>query len=262
VIDMFYCNGKNAADMYIGRIPVQRLYMGRRLVWQRESPEPPSPYDRFPDNCVTVVRLDAAGNETGDIRYFYRTDQYMSEFQNMYNWIADEPDSARFNVYAGNDIGHMTVKDRSILPSSMIKKVVMFKYPSKWDTINYPYEILAAFNSYGEAEIRDMETVVLPELINTLPNKMFYKCISLKNVIFRKPSNDDYRLQIIEQYAFDKCYALTDLDLRLRNGYNRINSNAIIMCNALQTITINRPENSVANAPWGAPSTCTVIWTG
>lgn len=33
-------------------------------------------------------------------------------------------------------------------------------------------------------------------------------------------------------------------------------------CTVLETITINKPEGSITGAPWGAPSTTQVVWTG
>lgn len=39
-------------------------------------------------------------------------------------------------------------------------------------------------------------------------------------------------------------------------------SNMFANCTLLETITINKPEGSITGAPWGAPDTCQIIWTG
>lgn len=50
--------------------------------------------------------------------------------------------------------------------------------------------------------------------------------------------------------------------ITLPSTFETIASNQFIVCTSLETITINKAEGSIEGAPWGAPETTQVIWTG
>ena len=58
-------------------------------------------------------------------------------------------------------------------------------------------------------------------------------------------------------YSFALCTALTNINIP--ESVADIGNNAFYLCNALDTITINKPKDSIAGAPWGAPN-ATVVW--
>lgn len=50
--------------------------------------------------------------------------------------------------------------------------------------------------------------------------------------------------------------------LTIPSTFTTISDVALGLCTALEKIIINKPEGSIAGAPWGAPATCEVIWNG
>ena len=87
----------------------------------------------------------------------------------------------------------------------------------------------------------------------TVGSYSFSKCVALHDVTF---SN---RLTTISSNAFYKCYALKNIVLP--SSVTTINSTAFRECVNLTTITIDKPQDSVSGAPWGATN-ATVVWTG
>jgi hypothetical protein len=76
-----------------------------------------------------------------------------------------------------------------------------------------------------------LESVTLPQTITSIDGGAFIGCLRLKNIV-------------------------------IPNGVTSIGTNVFQGCNSLETITINKPEGSITGAPWGAPSTTQVVWTG
>ena len=50
--------------------------------------------------------------------------------------------------------------------------------------------------------------------------------------------------------------------IKIPSTFTTISDVALGNCTSLEKIIINKPENSIAGAPWGAPATCEVIWNG
>lgn len=58
-------------------------------------------------------------------------------------------------------------------------------------------------------------------------------------------------------------YTATNLKhISIPSTFTAIESGTFAYCTSLETITINKPEGSITGAPWGAPETTQVIWTG
>ena len=81
---------------------------------------------------------------------------------------------------------------------------------------------------------------------------MFSGCSVLNSITF---SN----IRRIHTAAFNNCKALTSIDIP--STITSIANNAFNGCTNLTSITIDRPQDSIADAPWGATN-ATVTWTG
>lgn len=60
-------------------------------------------------------------------------------------------------------------------------------------------------------------------------------------------------------YYFSGCTNLKSVTLP--SSIESIGNNVFALCGSLETITINKPENSISGAPWGATN-ATIVWTG
>lgn len=97
----------------------------------------------------------------------------------------------------------------------------------------------------------ELQGFAIPSCVTELKSSEFYQCNSLENVTITE------NVTTIKQNAFVGTPALKELF---------IPSNVVTIENgaffsALETITIEKPENSISGAPWGATN-ATVIWTG
>lgn len=123
-----------------------------------------------------------------------------------------------------------------------------------------------------------LETLIVPSTLTSLGEEMFDNS-ELTEITFAPGSQltaigdnafrGAYKLTSIDvpsnvteigDSAFYGCEALTDITIP--SGVTTIATNAFFGCEALETITINKAEGSISGAPWSAPETTQVIWTG
>lgn len=100
----------------------------------------------------------------------------------------------------------------------------------------------------------DLTSIDIPEGVTSIGNSAFYDCLALANASL---SNT---ITSIDLFGFAYCRALKTIEIP--NSVESIGENCFQGCAALETITINKPEGSITGAPWGAPSTTQVVWTG
>ena len=89
--------------------------------------------------------------------------------------------------------------------------------------------------------------------ITKMNKYVFNQCDSLRGVTI--PSN----VKNVPEHAFDSCRYL--ISVQVADGVETIGTDAFRGCHELTRITINKPQDSIPGAPWGAPN-ATVVWTG
>lgn len=127
-------------------------------------------------------------------------------------------------------------------------------------------------NTLGEYEL--LENLEIPDTITELKAHTLYRCESLKSVTIpnsvKKIGSGAFKrchnltsitipnsVTEIGSYAFDDCDKLTSV--RIGNGITSIYSNSFGTNSQLTDIYIDKPEGSIANAPWGATN-ATIHW--
>lgn len=108
----------------------------------------------------------------------------------------------------------------------------------------------------------DLETVTIGSGVTTIPENCFLNDKGLKTVIISEgcTSIGDAAFAIQAQLSGD----VQDMSITIPSTVTTIGTNVFggRRANSHTTITINKPENSIAGAPWGSGSNATVIWTG
>ena len=61
---------------------------------------------------------------------------------------------------------------------------------------------------------------------------------------------------------FQNATSLKEIYTPSTFGSNSLDIYAFSGCTALEKIVINKSEGSISRAPWGAPSSCEIIWNG
>lgn len=103
-----------------------------------------------------------------------------------------------------------------------------------------------AFSGCGLNSV-DLSTVV------KMGEEVFGNCDSLRNVTI--PGN----VKNVPERAFYSCRYL--MAVQIASGVETIGTNAFQGCHDLATITINKSQDSIPGAPWGAPN-ASIVWTG
>lgn len=119
--------------------------------------------------------------------------------------------------------------------------------------INLPEGVIKiGSNAFNMCE--SFTEISLPDSVIELESSAFSRCTNLSSIHL---SNN---LTKIGNNAFQVCPSLTEITIPA--SVTEIGTNAFIKTSALAKITINKPENSISGAPWGAPDTCEIIWNG
>ena len=117
-------------------------------------------------------------------------------------------------------------------------------------TLNIPSVTTLA--SYSLKNCSGLETVNIDN-VTSIGAYTFSYCTSLKTISM--PAIITFSV-----CSFIGCTALTSVSIG--SAVKIIYTNVFNGCTALTTININRKQDAIAGSPWGAPSTCTVNWTG
>ena len=91
-----------------------------------------------------------------------------------------------------------------------------------------------------------------PDSVTSVGNYAYANCTWLA---FMYLSNN---LITLGEYAFSDCKHLSYI--KIPSTTVTIGANAFSGCDDLTDIYINKPEDSISGAPWGAPETCEIHW--
>lgn len=151
-------------------------------------------------------------------------------------------------------IGSVKRLDISSNDTELLSKVISKSSTLRSIVIPNGTDAVGAFTFSG---CSNLESVSLPSTVKTINNGAFSSCQSLKFLVL----NDG--LEEINAWAFDNCQNLTQLTIPSTVYYiaDGEGSSAFENCTALTTIYVNKPQGSIAGAPWGAVN-AEVIWRG
>lgn len=98
----------------------------------------------------------------------------------------------------------------------------------------------------------DLGGIIIPATVQTIGENAFENCTSMSSATIRDG------VVSIGAYAFRYCQGLTLM--KIPTSVTTIGNNAFTGCENLTNIYINKPEDSISGAPWGAPETCEIHW--
>lgn len=149
--------------------------------------------------------------------------------------------------FAGTNIETITI------PETVTEIKRMAFQESKLKTIFIPSSVTSiSAQCFGWCE--DLETVEMSEGLETIEAWCFYSCKKLKELRF--PNT------LTGSLGDATCTACSSLEsVYIPTNVTKIASNVFSGCSNLTTITINKPEDSISGAPWGATN-ATVVWNG
>lgn len=137
-------------------------------------------------------------------------------------------------------------------PFAAIPGQTMFIHNSNLVSVELPSSL--TYLGYGcFAYCTALPEIVLPDNMQNISEECFAGCAALETETL--PAN----VTTISKWAFQNCTSLTAIDIP--NTIETIDDNAFTGATSLVSITIDKPENSVSGAPWGATN-ATITWTG
>lgn len=125
-----------------------------------------------------------------------------------------------------------------------------FRNCERLTTVTIPQGVSLVYGAFYECSL--LQDVVYNSDAN-IGNNTFYNDVSLRNVTINGSPTS------IGSSVFYGCSALSKINIP--SSVTTIGSGAFTNCNSLVEIAIDRPQDSISGAPWGAPN-ATVVWTG
>lgn len=118
-------------------------------------------------------------------------------------------------------------------------------------TVNVP-------NIFGEqlAKLIDksITSLTIPNGTTQIGSYSVYSCELLTSISI--PDT----VTLIENNGISKCTSLTEIEIP--SSVQTIKFQGFYGCTSLQKIIIHKPQDSISGAPWSAPSSCQIVWTG
>ena len=109
--------------------------------------------------------------------------------------------------------------------------------------------------AHSWASIPGIKSVSIPDGVEILAPYTFASCKNLAEVEISLSS----MLKRIDEYFFSNSKLIKSLYIPSTIEW----ISPIAFSNTeIQTITINKPQDSITGAPWGAPADATIVWTG
>lgn len=245
-------------------------------VLQIESTPPAPTYD---SDKIAIVLLDGNDDETDSV-------EYVTTVANAKSYLDNDIEN-RYAVHIGDNAGITTLGEKSFkdcnnlvfvtLPNSLVEiKYQSFYGCKSLKSISIPDSVTSIgqsifYNCTSLATVKlpsnikdvnvsmfclcsSLASVTIPDTVAVIQMSAFSNCTSLPSTMILPKD-----LKRIGGYAFDSCNQLTRVDIQ--SNIIEIYDRAFYRCNSLTSITINKPENSISGAPWGATN-ATINWTG
>lgn len=211
----------------------------------------------YDESRIAVIELDASGNPTGNVEYFEASSTHGEPASSEY--IKANTDK-NFFLRFGNDsmngmidrgfydgcanIKKLTLGCVTALASGCFSGCTGLENLYIPDNVNYIYD-----NAFSGCT--SLKTIRIPNA--TIGSAVFAGCTGIENVDFAN------NVETIGSAQFAMCSSIESISLP--NTLTAIYQNAFAGCTALATITIDKPENSISGAPWGATN-ANIVWTG
>ena len=260
--------------LYFKDVEISSLYLGDILVWTSETVEPPTP--TYDETKVAVVLLDENDKPTDNVTYF--------------ETIADSAEhlkdnsSNRYLVHIGSDSGITSIYSSfyqcpnlvSIDVSDGITSIGTYAFYGchALKNVNISSTVTSIADSAFES-CSSIKSVIVPVGVSRISQAVFRYCTNLESVVLLG------NVTLINYSAFDGCASLSSIVIpstvtsiapHVFDGCTSLESIAIpssvtyigeyaFQTSSLTKMTINKPENSISGAPWGATN-ATIIWTG
>lgn len=224
---------------------------------------------------IAVLELDQYYNDVGDPSYYETASDAINAIK---NGSAD-----MYGMYVGENCGVTTIPSGAFANSSKIGKFIQGSITTISDGAFYKASNLKYVElsdgllsiGYGAFNSAPFEELTIPSTVTSFANGVIQSCPNLRS--FTIPSC----VTVIASSEFMSCQSLSEVIIP--SSVTSIASNAFSGTTSLEEITIpssvveigsgafggssltlitiNKPENSITGAPWGA-NNATITWTG
>lgn len=241
-------------SIYIGDTPIDAVYIGSDLVWPiSKSPE-------YADtDKTTVILLDSNGNRTNHIEQFSAVSPnpliYVKSYLNR--WKPNYYDVVIGKDFLKEFTGGISgiISDGGLSTCTGITNLEIYCTSTGIGT--------SYVNSLGPRFCNgctSLKKIILPTSLRNIDEACFAGCTSL-NEIFKIPAN----VETIGYNSFSVCSSLTRIEIPA--SVTTIDKTAFFGCSSLREIVIDKPQDSIADAPWTwnkkvgfSPADVTVTW--
>jgi len=291
----------NAADVQAGMVPADYVYAGSFLVWQRmfydetkysiirldASGNPVSVEIAFPFEAGAACKsyLNYCQTNYPDNRYYLHIGSQMGLTEIPYELVRDCDNLVSVTVPPGvtsiaesafNDCENLTVVR---LPESLrtIGQNAFSLCPLSADFV-IPNGVTTIGNAaFGHT---NLISIVIPDSVTMIEKNAFRNCEYLQSITIPAGVAAIYSdtfgncsslasvtisdgVEHIYDAAFGYCTALQSIEIpaSITSIVSFGNIASFYHCDALTNIIVNKPQDSIRGAPWGAAN-ATVIWTG
>lgn len=201
-------------------------------------------YDTTENNSVTV---NVSGTQLSNSPAAFTL---LSNVQNLDAVIPDGITSINANAFVG-----CTGLTSVIFPASGMTTIGTYAFQNCTGLTSV--DIPASVTSLGTSAFNgcsNMASVTLNSTALTIGNDVFRNCTSLTTVTIPEGTTT------LGENVFRDDTALTTVTIP--STVTAIGQRTFNGCTNLATVTIAKAEGSITGAPWGAPETAQIVWTG
>lgn len=205
--------------------------------------------NRFDPNVITTILVSSGEKST-----FYTFADLKTYLQNQYWGDVD--------VYVGANVSTSELRGGFFYSITSLHSMTFYaSFETLYTSMFYSCSAMVELNlPEGVKTIEStfingtsIESIILPDSVRTLKSGAFASNSEILHIVVGSG------IETIESAAFSNCYYLRTVEIgsSIQSiATYAFNSN----CYSLESITVHAVEDSVAGAPWGAPSETPVIW--